>query len=196
MPFPFRHANGNVCCTNKAIACDDCKAKLAAETGRTAAGKRHSVQDQQHLDAAHQHVIIAAGHLGAAGATHDASSIGAPGTSAAIEAEIEQRERAAADAHGNATQRYKAALSHTFAKLRADTRALEARAAAHPPTMRALEAPDDVPNGYASVTEHRAATQSDLTPDMDPDGYDPYGKPPNGHLLGLALRHLNAQEAK
>ena len=31
MPFPFRHANGNICCSNAAFPCNDCKARMAAE---------------------------------------------------------------------------------------------------------------------------------------------------------------------
>ena len=31
MSFPYRHANGGVCCSHQMSACDNCKAKLAAE---------------------------------------------------------------------------------------------------------------------------------------------------------------------
>jgi hypothetical protein len=31
MPFPFRHANGGLCCSAEANSCDSCKSKLAAE---------------------------------------------------------------------------------------------------------------------------------------------------------------------
>ena len=37
MPYPYRHANGGVCCNgpDPAFACDNCKAKLAAEARAT-----------------------------------------------------------------------------------------------------------------------------------------------------------------
>lgn len=185
MPFPFKHASGNICCTNKTAMCDDCKAKLAAEAGRTsrgAAGKRHSATDQGHLDSAHAHVITAIGHLGAAGAQHDASSVGAPGASVAIEEEVEQRERAPR----TAAEHYQTTVSRTFATMRAEQRVIEARDAAHVPETRTLEAPEDVPNGYAMG---RTTTQSDLEPDFDPS-YQPYGAPPDSYTLALALRKL------
>ena len=35
MPFPFRHANGNTCCSSPEAMCPTCKARAAAETLRT-----------------------------------------------------------------------------------------------------------------------------------------------------------------
>jgi len=31
MPFPFTHANGNICCSTRKGCCPNCEAKLAAE---------------------------------------------------------------------------------------------------------------------------------------------------------------------
>src|SRR5260221_13502097 len=118
-----------------------------------------------------------------------ASSVGEPGASVAIEEEIEHWDTSTANG------RYQATLSATFANLRAATRALEADRAAHPPTMRTLEAPEDVPDPYAAALGNRAPVQSDLTSDMDPN-YQPYGTPPDSYKLAFALRQLNAQEAK
>ena len=40
MPFPYRHANGGICCTDRYTCCDNCKAKLVAEkTSRNLASR-------------------------------------------------------------------------------------------------------------------------------------------------------------
>lgn len=128
---------------------------------RAAVGKRHSAEDQGHLDAA-------AGHLAKAGSN-------APGD---IEEESPKL---------SVNASYKEKLSREFATLRAATRALEARAVARVPRMRTLESPDEVPNPWAI----RAAAEvaECLDPHVWP-GYDPYGAPPNGHAIALGLQQL------
>jgi hypothetical protein len=144
--------------------------RAARASFRTAAGKRHSA---------------AADHLVQAGA--------------AVPTEDDAR-----DLSSNATAdgRYKAKLSRTFAHLQAASNAIRARAATRVPRMRTLESPDEVPNPYALALEARAAcpadsggfTTRDLAPDMSP-GYHPYGQPPDGHLLALALGRVNQEDA-
>ena len=89
---------------------------------------------------------------------------------------------------------YKDDLEARFAALRAETRDLEQqRAAAPKPKLRAMEAPEDVPNPYATVDER--PTQRDLTPDLDPK-YKPFGRPANGYALALGLRRFNEENKR
>ena len=97
-------------------------------------------------------------------------------------------------ANASFKERHAAQRTREFAELRAATRAIEAHAAANPPTLRALEELEDIPDGYRAATENRQPVQSDITPDCWP-GYDPYGKPACGYDLALALRHLNKEDA-
>lgn len=50
----------------------------------------------------------------------------------------------------------------------------------------------ETPNAYASVTENRETTQSDLTPDLDPN-YKPHGTPPDSYAIALALREAKKE---
>jgi hypothetical protein len=54
-------------------------------------------------------------------------------------------------------------------------------------SQKSLEAPDP----YESGLQDRALVQADITPDLDPH-YEPYGKAPDGYMLDLARRKVNA----
>ena len=49
------------------------------------------------------------------------------------------------------------------------------------------------PDSYRVADDNRKPTQADVTPDIDPR-YKPYGQPPDGYALALALRKLKEDE--
>jgi hypothetical protein len=114
----------------------------------------------------------------------------AEGRSVAADPEEEASSRLSSNA--SFRKRYAAEQTRMFADLRAATRKIEAEITA--PTMRALEDPDEIPNGYARALEDRQPTQHDITPDCWP-GYDPYGMPADSYTLAIALRHLQKEDA-
>ena len=89
-------------------------------------------------------------------------------------------------------QRYRTMLDREFLQLRRATADLDSQPAEFAP-MRALEAEDEVPDPYA--LEDRLPTQRDIAPDFDP-AYRPFGQPPDGYKLALALRTARAEHEK
>ncbi|HUZ81442.1 MAG TPA: hypothetical protein VMU73_04290 [Gaiellaceae bacterium] len=146
-------------------------AGLAPATLRAAAGKRHSAEDQQHLDQA-------AGHLAQAGA-HLPDDADAPPS-----------------ANASAEERYKAMRTREMVQLRAATKQIEADLAAHPPTMRTLETPDtlEVLDGYRVAKEAGDEARYRGEPSDDPR-YQPYGRPANAYNIAIALQRARAELA-
>jgi hypothetical protein len=189
MRYEFRSANGQICCraNNPEYLCAKCKAmvgtpRAAASNAGTATlrtaerktyaewvahftsleGRRHNADDTQSIQDMHDEAL-------ALGADCDDTTREDP-----IQALHNKSVILGAECDGSAAElRDQAAFEMRHATLRK----------LPPPRTRVVEVPDLV-DPYATAIPDYSPEPSDFP------GYQPYGTPPNGHLIALAVRSL------